>query len=95
MNGFRYLAEDLTLDVNSETCVGCGICLTVCPHGVYQIQDRKAVMVTRDACMECGACALNCPVRAISVVADVGCTSGMINRWLSRFNIRMDSGDCC
>lgn len=96
MKGFRYLSNVATLRLDHETCVGCGLCLTVCPHNVFTLQAGTANVVDLDSCMECGACALNCPVKAIFVDAGVGCASGMINQWLAGFNIRFrkDSG-CC
>jgi NAD-dependent dihydropyrimidine dehydrogenase PreA subunit len=82
MEGFRYLRDATTLALDESACTGCGRCLEVCPHQVFALLGRKAVMRDRDACMECGACALNCPVRAIRVDAGVGCASGLINEWL-------------
>ena len=52
--------------VYPEHCIGCGMCLAVCPHQVFAMQDRKATIVDRNGCMECGACALNCPVAALA-----------------------------
>jgi ferredoxin len=95
MKGFSYLPEALTLELDRETCIGCGLCVAVCPHLVFELEGNKAVMPGRDQCMECGACALNCPVRAITVDSGVGCASGMINQWLSGFNIRLRSDDTC
>ena len=96
MRGFSYLSGVVTLELDRESCIGCGICTAVCPHLVLDMQGPKAFIRNRDECMECGACALNCPVRAIRVDAGVGCASGMINRWLAGFNIRLrNDGSCC
>lgn len=94
MNGFRYLKNVTTLELNGDKCVGCGACLTVCPHRVFLLQGKKAIIAERDACMECGACALNCPVKAIRVDSGVGCASGIINEWLASVKIKK-SGSCC
>jgi NAD-dependent dihydropyrimidine dehydrogenase PreA subunit len=95
MKGFVYLADVVTLELDQEACVGCGICPAVCPHLIFEMRDSKAFIRNRDECMECGACALNCPVRAIHVDAGVGCASGMINTWLADFNIRLRNDDSC
>jgi ferredoxin len=95
MKGFTYLPNVVSLEINAETCVGCGICPTVCPHRILEMKNSKAIVARRDECMECGACALNCPVRAISVDAGVGCASGMINQWLAGFNIRLKNDNSC
>ena len=95
MKGFRYLKDVATLELDRETCIGCGRCVEVCPHQVFAIAERKASLVDRNACMECGACALNCPVKAIKVDSGVGCASGMINEWLQERKIKGTGGGCC
>jgi len=78
MGELRYLSDVVTLTLDVDKCSGCGMCLTVCPHGVFALQNRKARIVDRDACMECGACAVNCPVDAITVDSGVGCAAAVI-----------------
>jgi ferredoxin len=84
-----YLKDVVTLKLNEERCVGCGMCLTVCPHAVMSMDNGHARIENRDACMECGACARNCPVDAITVQAGVGCAAAVINAALGR------QGSCC
>lgn len=96
MKGFRYLENVATLKLDQDTCIGCGRCLEVCPHQVFSLALKKAVIRDLDACMECGACALNCPVKAISVDSGVGCASGMINEWLQERKLgKLGGGSCC
>ena len=96
MRGFRYLQDVATIALDRDVCIGCGRCIEVCPHQVFVMNGRKAVLADRDACMECGACALNCPVKALAVDAGVGCASGMINEWLREHRMgRMSGGSCC
>jgi NAD-dependent dihydropyrimidine dehydrogenase PreA subunit len=85
----RYLKNVVTLQLNEVVCIGCGRCVEVCPHAVFNMHNHRAAIVDRDACMECGACARNCPVDAVTVSAGVGCVTGLINRALGR------KGDCC
>ncbi len=56
-----------TLRYDPATCNGCGMCLNVCPHGVFARNGRGVHVVRPDACMECGACQVNCPTDAIAV----------------------------
>lgn len=94
----RYLKNVATLSLGVEKCVGCGMCVEVCPHGVFDMADRKAWIVDKDLCMECGACALNCPTNAIVVNAGVGCASAIIKSWFTGGEPTCgcnDSGDCC
>jgi len=73
-----YLRNVVTLELDKNNCIGCGMCTMVCPHAVFEIVDRKAFTADRDACMECGACAKNCPVNAIRVKTGVGCANAVI-----------------
>jgi len=72
-----YLKNVTTLELDPSKCTGCGVCMEVCPHQVFELQNRKAVIVNRDACMECGACSRNCAFDAITVQAGVGCAAAV------------------
>ena len=67
-----------TLRYNPDDCIGCGVCLDVCPHAVFAQKDRVVVMANGQACMECGACQVNCPTGAIMVDSGTGCAAAMI-----------------
>ena len=67
-----------TLKYDEKKCINCGMCSTVCPHGVFVSGDNKAELKKPEACMECAACQLNCPTEAINVDSGVGCASAMI-----------------
>ncbi len=70
--------QTTTLAFNPELCNGCGMCATVCPHAVFAMDGRRAVLARPQACMECGACQLNCVTGAITVDSGVGCATAMI-----------------
>lgn len=74
----KYLTNVVTLQLDVKACNGCGVCVLVCPHAVFDIKDRKAIIIDRDACIECGACAINCPVNAIKVQTGAGCAAGVL-----------------
>ena len=79
----RYLSGVVTLCLDESKCNGCGMCSTVCPHGVFDTANGKARIADRDACMECGACQTNCPEGAIEVQSGVGCVTAIIKGALS------------
>lgn len=68
----RYIENVVTLDLDENKCIGCGICSIVCPHRIFEVKEGKAHILDKDKCIECGACAKNCPLKAISVNAGVG-----------------------
>jgi len=93
----KYLKDVTTLSLNAEKCVGCGICATVCPHGVFDIAGKKAHTAFKDFCIECGACALNCPAKALEVNPGVGCALAIIMEWITGDESCCDCFDtkCC
>ncbi len=98
MAELRYLPNVVSLALDEEKCAGCGMCITVCPHAVFEVHSGKARIVDRDACMECGACALNCPAGALSVQSGVGCAAAVITAALRGTEARCGSSDespCC
>ena len=91
MERMTYLKDVVTLELNEEKCVGCGMCSEVCPQAVIAINGvGRAWIQDRDACMECGACSRNCPTGAFSVQAGVGCAAAVINSMLGR-----NDAACC
>ena len=72
-----------TLVYDADLCINCGMCIVVCPHGVFAPNGRVAQLVRHEACMECGACAMNCPTGAIGVDSGVGCAAAMIKAALT------------
>ena len=72
-----------TVKLDAARCTGCGVCLNVCPHGVFAKQNGRIRLVAPEACMECGACQVNCSFGAIQVESGVGCAASMIRAALS------------
>ncbi len=53
----------------TDSCIGCGACVTVCPEGdVLALIDGKATIVNAHKCIGHGLCAEECPVGAIEMV---------------------------
>lgn len=79
MKALVYLPDVVTLELDQSLCNGCRMCIMVCPHAVFEMENKRAVIIRKDLCMECGACALNCAQGAITVKSGVGCAAGVIN----------------
>lgn len=95
MKIFRYIEDAPTLQLDRNQCIGCGLCLEVCPHRIFTLTDKKAEVADPGGCMECGACAKNCPVEAISVSPGVGCAAFIIDTWLTKVGRKPRTSTCC
>jgi NAD-dependent dihydropyrimidine dehydrogenase PreA subunit len=93
----QYLKNVVTLQLDSDKCVGCGMCINVCPHGVFELTESKARIADIESCMECGACAKNCAFSAITVTPGVGCAAAIIKGMMTGSEPSCDcsSSDCC
>lgn len=74
----RYLSNVSTLEYDQSKCTGCTMCTQVCPHGIFEMEGKKARVTDKDLCMECGACMRNCASGAITVRSGVGCAAALI-----------------
>ncbi|MFH1772730.1 MAG: electron transfer flavoprotein subunit alpha [Candidatus Omnitrophota bacterium] len=53
--------------VISKKCVGCGICVPVCPTQAITMANKKAV-IDLDKCTLCGVCVSSCKFNAIQIM---------------------------
>jgi heterodisulfide reductase subunit A len=62
--------EPLTAVVNEELCIGCMLCVKVCPYSAIEatgpVKEGK-VRILEAACMGCGTCAAECNFDAIDM----------------------------
>jgi len=58
------------MHVNKNKCVGCGLCVDVCPRSAVSINAAVA-KIDKEQCVECQACLHECPQQAITLIEDV------------------------
>lgn len=59
---------DSPVVIDLTTCKACGICVGVCPQGVFDTDDRDQPVAARpEDCTACLLCEWHCPDFAISV----------------------------
>ncbi len=56
-----------TSEINADTCIGCGLCVSLCPYHAITKNDENKAEVNRALCEGCGLCAASCPTQSISV----------------------------
>ncbi len=58
-----------SIQIEQEKCIGCLICIDVCPRGVYTFndEDRKAVLELAMNCINCNACVRRCPAACLHI----------------------------
>ena len=98
MDTQRYLKNVASLEYDPSLCIGCRLCIEVCPHNVFKMAGKKAEIIDRDKCMECGACVLNCAPGALTVNQGVGCAAAVISGFLKGTEPNCDCGGgqtCC
>ena len=66
---------------DAEECVGCGICVKVCPAHVIKIKGGKAHIAKKN-CIRCFCCMEFCPKKAVAPYRP----------WLFRAAIALTSG---
>jgi len=60
--------QKVTTIIDAAACIGCGLCVAVCPSGTITMRNDKAE-VTGSRSLACGHCEAVCPVGAIRVEA--------------------------
>jgi ferredoxin len=69
--------EDGEAVIETEKCVGCGACVTVCPETAIELErdlgpviKTKELLVDQEACVQCQVCEEQCPMEAIKLEDD-------------------------
>ncbi len=62
--------EPIIACVSEEKCIGCGLCVSVCPYKAMIIEKKDGKKIAKTisvGCKGCGACASMCPAKAINM----------------------------
>ena len=56
------------IEIDRDTCNGCGLCISACHEGALKLVNGKAQLVSDVYCDGLGACLPECPTGAIQIV---------------------------
>jgi 2-oxoglutarate ferredoxin oxidoreductase subunit delta len=59
------------IEVNNNSCNGCGSCVVACPMSVLIVEAEKANPAHIEDCMCCRLCEVECPNQSIKVLDSV------------------------
>ena len=79
-NPGEFLHSNYIVQVDSELCIGCGICIARCPMEALRLEKRttpspaegntkQTAVLAPQRCIGCGLCITRCPVGALSMHA--------------------------
>lgn len=82
----------MSIQINTEKCIGCSSCVEVCPGNLIKLCEKKALIKHEQDCWGCTSCVKACPKQAISFFlgADMGgrgatltvSKTGSVSKWL-------------
>ncbi|MFX1314832.1 MAG: 4Fe-4S binding protein [Promethearchaeota archaeon] len=65
-NPARLMKTNYYIEINSELCIGCGICVDRCQMEALTLVDNLST-VNRKKCLGCGLCVVTCSTEAIKI----------------------------
>lgn len=57
----------MSVIINHDKCVKCGICVEICPEDILTLGANGVVVAYPDECCWCDSCEMDCPAGAIKV----------------------------
>lgn len=52
----------------NEKCIGCGICVDICPEAALRKENNSDIHINTETCKRCGACVAACPSSALKLI---------------------------
>jgi heterodisulfide reductase subunit A len=69
MSARKVMIDPLTAVANEDLCMGCGLCVDLCPYGAPELvaspKGGTKAHIIEALCHGCGTCAASCPQKAI------------------------------
>lgn len=68
------------LNINSNTCIGCGKCVRLCP--MKNITIKSGIAIPNNQCTMCYRCINNCPKQSITLLGKCVIEQGTISKYI-------------
>jgi NAD-dependent dihydropyrimidine dehydrogenase PreA subunit len=68
MGIYTISSSNYVAGVDSDLCVGCGICEERCPVEAIAVNDENVAEVNQNICIGCGVCTPTCEAEAVDLV---------------------------
>jgi len=78
--GHKTKSYSSKLKINSDKCVGCGLCVKMCPMSNISVVEKKAVPA--DQCTMCYRCINKCPKQAITLLGKQVVEQSVIEKYV-------------
>jgi formate hydrogenlyase subunit 6/NADH:ubiquinone oxidoreductase subunit I len=65
------MTPDFLPKIDLSQCIGCELCVYVCPNHALALVNKVAIVATPEACNYTGACQEICPTEAISLTYEI------------------------
>jgi heterodisulfide reductase subunit A len=59
--------EPITSKIDQDICIGCELCLELCPYQAIERDEEGNPEVIKVLCKGCGTCGASCPMKAITM----------------------------
>lgn len=65
------MSLDFLPQIDPARCIGCELCVKVCPNHALAIIKEMAIVARPEVCDYTGACQEICPTQAISLIYEI------------------------
>ncbi len=69
LTGTYKLTTYGVINMQREKCINCGLCIEVCPRGVYVEENGEILLAHGEKCVNCSACVKQCPVKCLEILS--------------------------